>query len=1608
MTESARPIDYPARLRRALRVVRELQSELEANRRARAESIAVIGVGCRLPGGIDGPDACWKALREGVDAISEVPPDRWPIDAYFDSNPERPGKMYARFGGFLDQVDRFDARFFGLSPRQAASTDPQQRLFLEVCWEALEHAGIPPERLAGRSGGVFVGINGNDYALLRAGDPAGLDAYSGSGNTNSAVAGSVSYVLGLHGPSLAVDTACSSSLVSVHLACQSLRLGECDIALAGGVNLIMSPNGTIALSRTRVLSPDGRCKAFDASADGMGRGEGCGVVVLKRLSDALADGDRILATIRGSAVNQDGTSSGVTVPNGMAQQALLRRALANAGIKASQMGYLEAHGTGTALGDPIEMRAVSAVLCEGRSQEQKLVVGSAKTNFGHLEAAAGIAGLIKVVLSLHHQEIPPHLHLEKPNPLIPWESLPVTIPTQRLSWPAGDGQRRIAGVSSFGMSGTNAHVILEEAPPQVPVVASNEVERPCHLLGLSAKGDDALRALAVRYERLLAEQPELSLPDICHGANTGRAHFGHRLAIVADSHAQLREQLSAFINGQRAPGVVARAVPSGRVPEIVFLFTGQGSQYIGMGRQLYETQPLFRQTLEHCDALLRPHLGRSILSVLYPEPGAGSPLDETAYTQPALFAIEYALAMLWRSWGIRPTAVMGHSVGEYVAACVAGVFSLEDGLRLITERARLMQALPPEGDMAAVFADEARVAEAVAPFSSRLSIAAVNGPTETVISGERSALAAVLERLAAQGIQARRLNVSHAFHSPLMKPLLDRFASVVASVTFHAPEIELVANVTGLPADEQLLGNAEYWCRHLLEPVRFWDGLQSLYQRGARLFLEIGPGATLASMGRRGLPQDGASLWLSSLQKARGDWAQLLQSLGELYASGCEVDWPAFDQGYARRRVTLPTYPFQRERHWFKPSSPLAVQPVATGTATARVPPPEADAAELPGDWLYELEWKTHAPVEPTPDQAATPVAPRQWLIFADRPGLGAALAERFERRGERCVLVSPRQEGSTGKGMSLDPENPADYRRVIQEAFAEGSTPTGVVHLWGLDAGPVEGRGPAALEEAQRLGQNSVLLLVQALSAAGRGTPRLWAVTRGAALVGSGRLALAQTPLWGLGRVLAIEQPALWAGLVDLDPAVAEGARQGADAFSGDVAALLHELDARDGEEQVAWRGGERFVPRLRPRELSKRNGSTPRLTADATYLVSGALPGSMLEVARWLVERGARHLVLVGLERPEAVARSETTLALEARGANLRFLSRDEALKSPSLSGLLSSLREANRPVRGVLHAGGPWTVRASRELEPWELQSTLRSEVALPWLLNELLAGEELEFFVLFSSVASVWGSGGLSHHAAAHHVLDALAHQRRALGLPALVVNFAQWAEVGVLPEEAYRMSARSGVEALSPATALAVLEHLLEAGATQRTVANVRWSVFKPILEMGRTRPMLADIEARDARRGSELDAAVANARRLRDALDEALPNERHDVLLVYLQREVASVLGYENPEDIEPTTGFFDLGMDSIMAMDLKNHLETGLGRAFPSTLAFEHPTIDALARYLSKEVFATLFDEGSRATTPEPTPDTDDTRLEELDELSEDQVAALLADRLDAIEQGK
>ncbi|MFZ5519564.1 MAG: beta-ketoacyl synthase N-terminal-like domain-containing protein [Candidatus Zhuqueibacterota bacterium] len=883
------------------------QIKVEKAQQSFFEPIAIIGMGCRFPGA-ENPEEFWTLLSEGKDAIGRIPADRWDIENFYDPNPETPGKMFSKNGGFLKSVDQFDPQFFGISPREAAKMDPQQRLLLEVTWEALENAGIPPSNLAGTNTGVFVGISNTDYQGSLYTHHHVLDAYTGTGNAISIAANRISYVLDFHGPSVALDTACSSSLVSLHLAVQSLRSGECRLAVAGGVNLIISPELNITFSRARMISEDGRCKTFDASADGYGRGEGCGMIVLKRLSEAVKDGDNILAVIRGSAVNQDGRSNGLTAPNGNAQQAVIRMAHVNARVKAEEISYIEAHGTGTPLGDPIEIQAIAEVM-KHRPKDQPLIIGSVKTNIGHLESAAGIASVIKTVLALQHREIPAHLNFTKMNPHIPIRKVNLHIPVEKLPWNAG-GQRRLAGVSSFGFGGSNAHIILEEAPVQKSM--QNIPERPVHVLAISARSTSALESAVANLHRFVESHETLSIADLCYSANSGRQHFAHRAAVWADTRNELLGKLAAL----KKSGVADAASRNGKHRKIGFLFTGQGAQYTNMGKELYETQPTFKEALDNCAEILDTYLDRPLLDVIFPKNEQDALLiHETLYMQTALFSLEYALAALWQSWGVEPDYVMGHSIGEYAAACVAGFFSLEDGLKLVAAQGKLMQALPKDGGMAAIFTRLDKVKAMLSPYSGKVSIAGINGPDHIVISGQRDAVNTVVKLFEGEGINARILQVSHAFHSPLMDSILDEFEKAAGDMQYGVPKIPLISNTAGKIIGPWDMPDATHWRNHIREAVDFLAGIEKMVAEGVEIFIEMGPNPVLSGMGIRCAPQAQA-IWLPSLQETRRDWLNLGESLARLYTAGVDIDWDGFERDYHRSFVKLPTYPFQRSRYW--------------------------------------------------------------------------------------------------------------------------------------------------------------------------------------------------------------------------------------------------------------------------------------------------------------------------------------------------------------------------------------------------------------------------------------------------------------------------------------------------------------------------------------------------------------------------------------------------------------------------------------------------------------------------------------------------------------------
>ena len=1501
--------------KQALLALRKMRAKLDELERARTEPIAIVGLGCRFPGGAVDAESFWRVLDGGVDTVSEIPRDRFDIDAYYDPDPEARGRIYTRRGAFVHDIDRFDAPFFGMLPREAVSLDPQQRLLLEVAWEALENAGQAPDALEGTKTGVFIGIGSGDYGQLQLQrrDAASLDLYFGTGSAPSAAAGRLSYLLGLVGPCIAVDTACSASLVAVHLACQSLRGGECRMALAGGVNLNILPEIFINLCLARMLAPDGRCKTFDAAADGYVRGEGCGLVVLKRLSDATVDGDRILALIRGTAVNQDGRSGGFTAPSELAQEELLRDAAARAGIAPVDVDYVEAHGTGTSLGDPIEMQALAAVFCEGRPADRPLAVGSVKTNIGHLEAAAGIAGLIKVVLALQHRSIPPHLHLKAMNPLLALNGAPVIVPTTRLAWPS-EGRPRRAGVSSFGFAGTNAHAVLEEAPDVAPYRAA--ADRPLHILALSAKSETALDALAAKFERHLAGEP--SVADACFTANAGRAHGPHRLAVVGASSEEMRAALSAWRAGEAAAAVFRSKGDRQRRPDIAFLFTGQGAQYAGMGRRLYETQPAFRSAMDRCDELLRPQLAEPLLSVMFPPSAESRLLDQTAYTQVALFALEYALAELWKSWGIEPAIVMGHSLGEYTAACVAGFFSLEDGLTLVAARGRLMQALPADGEMLAVFAGETDVRRMLAPDESFVSIGAVNGPANVVISGAQPAVRAVRARLELAGVRCERLSVSHAFHSALMEPILEDFRRVARDVTFTPARIGIVSNLTGELIDPSVIATPEYWCRHLRETVRFSAGMATAYQQGARIFLEIGPSPTLLAMGRR-IIDDEAVAWLPSLRKGRDDWKQMLDTLGRLYAAHATIDWRRFDAGYVRRKIALPTYPFQRQRYWIegvaRPPSVSQEHPGPAGT-----PPREAE---------YEVAWQeADARTTPAPHGHA-PAGP--WIILADRGGVGAALADLLVSSGAQVRMTFAAPEGGPSAEEEIDPADEAAVQRVLNGFPASASTAPSIVFLWPLDVPPTPGEDLSRTDAIHRISCASLLRIIQTLARTGAPVTNLWMVTRGAQAVGreSGPVAVAQAPIWGMGRVVALEQPTLHPRLVDLEPAAA----------SEEARRLFQEISRRDDEDQVAVRGSTRYVPRVV--RTPPRRTRALRCAPDATYALTGGFGGLGLRVAQLLADRGARHLALIGRTglpdradwgRYRAGDPLGDTIAavaeLERRGIEVRPF-RVDVGDPAGMAAVVDELRAGRHPLRGVVHAAGVSAVCDLSDLNAAAMTDAFRAKVAGGWILHQLTQDLSLDFFVLFSSIASVWGSKGQAAYAAANHFLDALAHHRVSLGLTALSVNWGPWAGGGMATAEARATLASVGVSSLTPDAALGTLERLMGGSSPQVTVAAMDWDVFKAVYTARGPRPLLDRIEPEEGPSRPSASGTEDMLRRLR----EAPPDERPAVVADFCARAVADVAGLDAVACDRPLA---QLGLDSLMALEARNRIQRAFGVTVP------------------------------------------------------------------------
>ncbi|OSC41362.1 type I polyketide synthase [Mycobacterium decipiens] len=1531
----------------------------------RATGFAIVGYALRFPGAADA-DEFWDVLRQGRDAVSEVPGDRWDAEEFFDPDPGAPGKIVTRRAGFIDDVVGFDAPFFGLSAREVMLMDPQHRLLLETAWRALEHSGTAPMALANTKTGVYVGLGTHDYLGMMSDELgyAEIEAHMAIGTSAAAAAGRISYRLGLQGPAVTVDTACSSSLVAIHQACQALRLGECDLALAGGANVLISPGTMITFSQARMLAPDGRCKTFDEAADGYVRGEGCGVVVVKRLDDAIRDGDRIRALIRGSAVNQDGASGGLTVPNGVAQQRVIAEALERAGVVAGDVGYLEAHGTGTSLGDPIEVQAAAAVLADGRDPEQPLLIGSVKTNIGHLEAAAGIAGLIKVILSFEHELLPKHLNFRNPSPHIPWDRLPVRVVAEATAWER-NGRPRIAGVSSFGFSGTNAHIILEEAPDEVAQVAAppdlldQPENRRFSVLPLSARSPAALVEIADLYRDWLSAHPEATLSDVCFTAGVGRSHLEHRAALVVNSTESAIEVLGALADDRPAPGLVRGVCAD--TPKTAWLFPGQGSQFAGMARELFETEPVFAETMTRCAAAVAEVLERPMLDVIFDadSPDSQETLRQTCYAQPALFAVEMGLARLWQSWGFEPDVVLGHSVGQYSAACVAGVFGLEDGALLLAERGRLFGSLPAGGRMVAIFAAADRVESFTDEFP-RLSVAAYNG-ANTVLSGPAQDLDEVVAALMADGVRCDWLDTSHAFHSALLDPALDEFESYTNRFDFGSPQRILVCNRTGAALGRNVKLDGPYWRRHARQPIEFAKSVRTLAELGCAVLLEVGPQPVLTAAALRAWPDPAtAPRAIASLRRNAADHRQITEALADAYIVGHVPDFGALRQG-PTHKLDLPTYPFQHRQYWFREKrvrpTQTANQAEAIRTEAVRLLEDgriEELAALLDGasgneqtvdvltkfaaqhnqqrkaqsvaDARYEIRWEESAAgaARVLDAQASERFA---WLLIGDDAEVATPLVDALTARGHRHQILAP-------------PVSDADEERLevaLRAAVADEPT-LRILYLAALkDAAP----SMRSLLRMQHRVLGGARHLFRAAVAAELRAP-IWLITRGAQRVtGADTVSPVQCCLWGFGRAASLEHPQLWGGLADLSAG-------GADDWSR----LIDQLTAAPrGEDQVALRNQTVYVPRL-TRRAGQPIATPLTLRDDATYLVTGGLGALGLEIAGYLAAHGARHLVLTGRRPPSDAARQRIDAVREQYGCELRVVAADVA-NPHDVARLMATLQSELPSLAGIVHAAGEIATTPLRSLDDAEVDRVFAGKVWGAWHLSEATADMELDFFLGTSSIAAVWGSFGQTAYSAANAFLDGLAWRLREQGVPGISVNFGPWSAGMADPDARARLNER-GVRTMSPADALAGMADLMVGSSGHGVVARIDWARFLPLYQQAGKRSFLAELEREVPE--SAPAPTPSGTTQLAEQLTLAPAQQRKKIVLDYLRDAVAEVTRIDGAE-IREEAGFFDLGMDSLMAVELRRRVERAVGRELPVTLAMDYPRLVDVADYLLGDV---------------------------------------------------
>lgn len=1514
--------------------------------------IAIIGMSGRFPGAKN-IDQFWDNLKNSVESITFFTDDELlnaGVAKELLSNPK-----FVKAGALLGDVDRFDASFFGFSPREAEILDPQQRILLEGAWEALENAGYDPETYQGLIG-VYVGAGLNTYMLNLLGDRQVLESNSSLqlalANDKDYLATRISYKLNLKGSSITVQTACSTSLVAVHMACQSLLNYDTDIALAGGVSVRVPHRGGYLYDEGSILSPDGHCRAFDEKANGTVFGNGMGLVVLKRLKHALEDGDYIHAVIKGSAINNDGSVKvGFTAPSVEGQAKVIADALSVAGIDKESISYIETHGTGTALGDPIEIEALQEVF--GRTAGI-IKIGSVKTNIGHLDTAAGVTGLIKTVMALKHKQIPASLNFQKPNPQIQFSNTPFEVNTRLIPWEPKAGVRR-AGVSSFGMGGTNAHVIVEEAP----VRSSEPSKRPYQLILLSAKTGSALGEATDNLVRHLKTSPVINLADVAYTTAVGRRSFTHRRFVVARDAVHTAEMLEALEPLHVQDGMVER-----RNRPVVFMFSGQGSQYVNMAKELYESEPVFREVVDYCSEYLKPLLDFDLRDVLYPHPGQEQEsthrLTETVIAQPALFVTEYALAKLFREWGIEPSAMIGHSVGEFVAACLAGVFSLEDGLTLITTRGRLMQKME-SGSMLVVGLSETELT--VELEGSGVDIAAVNGSQLCVVSGSTEAVEALATRLTAQGRYVSRLHTSHAFHSSMMEAILEEFASEVGKIQLNKPDIPYISNVTGTWITEEQAIDPLYYAKHLRTTVRFGDGLQVLLRSGDYVLLEIGPGETLTKIAKRSAER--GRIILSTLRPPTAnvsDYQYLFKAVGSLWVAGTSISWKGFYGHEKRHRVPLPTYPFERQRYWIDVNPNNEYVKVEKGKK-----------ANIK-DWFYRPVWKRALPLKVT-----TRTDLKLFLLFGDERHVTRLLAERLTGDGYRVLTVIPGEEFAQIDECTyvMNPKSYNHYYRLIKYLSEQGQLPEAIVHMWTFMVPPEID----SLGVGQELGFNSLLYLAQAIGNAGISdnieisilTDALFDIT------GSERLVPEKALLIGPAKVIHQEIRNLKCRVLDME--IPDNISDGSEERW--IQNLVTELTVPINDRVVAYRGTNRWLQSFEPFPMDGNDGDLP-LRKKGTYLITGGLGGIGLLFAEYLARTVQANLVLLSrsglppretwhalLNEPnvdeDLTKKIQSVLALEELGSEVQVVTAD-VTDRVTLKRALEQVEQRFGKVNGVFHAAGVPGGGLLALKTPEVAQGVLAPKVNGTLLLNELLDMRNLDFFILFSSILSITGGLGQVDYTAANAFLDAFAHMSHARhGMPVMAIDWDSWqidswqeAAMASMPEIQAQIKELRNRYGIKGEEGVKVMEIALRNLMPQVVVS---------------TKDLATTIDKHAFYTEIAIDKESSSNRVYSRQLEESTyvaPRNEVEETVASIWQEVLGI------EKIGVKDNFIDLGGHSLLAAQLISRMREAFQVDLPLQALFDRPTVEQMSELIfelilnqvealsDEEIAAILQDEGA------------------------------------------